>query len=51
MIDSAFKLDLLEKAHDYFVKTANERDITSQNSLSFAEAQITPMFIKMISNI
>lgn len=37
------QIDLLEKAHDYFVKTANERNITSQNSLNFAEVQINQL--------
>lgn len=37
------QIDLLEKAHDYFVKTANERNITSQNNLSFAEMQINQL--------
>ncbi len=34
------QIDLLEKAHDDFVKIAKEKNITSQNNLSFAELQI-----------
>lgn len=34
------QIDLLEKAYDDFVKTAKEKNITSENSLDFAKLQI-----------